>query len=303
MTIQQMKYFIAVADSGSISEAAKRLYAAQSSVSSAIKEIEFYYGNTAFSRESKGACLTKEGEELLIEFKGILTRLEFLDEKYLGKHRSYQGFSVSAQHHICGMDSFISAINSVEGETYEFGFYECKTLEILERVDRGMDDLGIIFFSGQRREQMMQEFRNRHLTYHHLSYKKAHIYLSQTHPLAKYQEIPMEELEQYPYVAYDRTSEANLAYTDRAPFLRLKKIIYVSDRASTYSLLRWCNGFVVGSGYHSSDRYYSDIVCRPLQNGIDLDVGWVAKNKRILPEIAGRFINLMASRELGREEQ
>ena len=37
--------------------------------------------------------------------------------------------------------------------------------------------------------------------------------------------------------------------------------------------------------------------------GIDLDVGWVAKNKRILPEIAGRFINLMASRELGREEQ
>lgn len=83
----------------------------------------------------------------------------------------------------------------------------------------------------------------------------------------------------------------------------MKKIIYVSDRASTYSLLRWCNGFVVGSGYHSSDRYYSDIVCRPLQNGIDLDVGWVAKNKRILPEIAGRFINLMASRELGREEQ
>ena len=41
MTIQQMKYFITVADSGSISEAAKRLYAAQSSVSSAIKEIEF----------------------------------------------------------------------------------------------------------------------------------------------------------------------------------------------------------------------------------------------------------------------
>ena len=87
MTIQQMKYFITVADSGSISEAAKRLYAAQSSVSSAIKEIEFYYGVTAFSRDSKGVCLTKEGEELLIEFKGILTRLEFLDAKYLGKHR------------------------------------------------------------------------------------------------------------------------------------------------------------------------------------------------------------------------
>ena len=55
---------------------------------------------------------------------------------------------------------------------------------------------------------------------------------------------------------------------------------------------------MVGSGYHSSDRYYNDIVCRPLQNGIDLDVGWVAKNKRILPEIASRFINLIMEREL-----
>ena len=50
MTLQQIKYFINVAESGSISEAAKRLFTAQSSISSAVKEIENTYGITAFIR-------------------------------------------------------------------------------------------------------------------------------------------------------------------------------------------------------------------------------------------------------------
>ena len=45
MTLQQIRYFISVAESGSISEAAKRLFTAQSSISSAIKEIENTYGH------------------------------------------------------------------------------------------------------------------------------------------------------------------------------------------------------------------------------------------------------------------
>lgn len=75
MTLQQIKYFISVAESGSISEAAKRLFTAQSSISSAIKEIENTYDITAFIRESTGVRLTRSGEELLIEFKGILSPL------------------------------------------------------------------------------------------------------------------------------------------------------------------------------------------------------------------------------------
>ena len=69
MTLQQMRYFIGAAESGSISEAAKRSFTAQSSISGAIKEVENTYGITAFVRDSKGVRLTRSGEELLIEFK------------------------------------------------------------------------------------------------------------------------------------------------------------------------------------------------------------------------------------------
>ena len=117
MTLQQIRYFISVAESGSISEAAKRLFTAQSSISSAIKEIENTYDITAFIRESTGVRLTRSGEELLIEFKGILSRLDYLDEKYNGSKKRPLGLSVSAQHHICGMASFISVINKLN-ESY-----------------------------------------------------------------------------------------------------------------------------------------------------------------------------------------
>ena len=88
MTLQQMKYFVAVADSGSISEAAKRLFAAQSSVSEAVRAVEGHYGIKAFLRTPKGVMLTGDGKELFIEFKGILNRLYHLDLKYEDKRKA-----------------------------------------------------------------------------------------------------------------------------------------------------------------------------------------------------------------------
>ena len=92
MTLQQMKYFVAVADSGSISEAAKRLFAAQSSVSEAVRAVEGHYGIKAFLRTPKGVMLTGDGKELFIEFKGILNRLYHLDLKYEDKKESNHAF-------------------------------------------------------------------------------------------------------------------------------------------------------------------------------------------------------------------
>ena len=181
MTLQQIKHFINVAESGSISEAAKRLFTAQSSISSAVKEIENTYGITAFIRESTGVRLTRSGEELLIEFKGILSRLDYLDEKFNGSPKRPLGLSVSAQHHICGMASFVSVINSLNENygSYHCGFYECRTSEVLDRVERGLDDLGIIFFTEHSKGQMIQELRNRGIIFNHIVYQTAHVYLCQ----------------------------------------------------------------------------------------------------------------------------
>ena len=148
MTLQQMKYFVAVADSVSISEAAKRLFAAQSSVSEAVRAVEGHYGIKAFLRTPKGVMLTGDGKELFIEFKGILNRLYHLDLKYEDKKESNHAFYVAAQHHICGMDSFMSIIQSLDVPEYYIGFREYKTSGVFEQVEKDLADLGVIFFCG-----------------------------------------------------------------------------------------------------------------------------------------------------------
>ena len=82
MTFQQIRYFIAVAEIGSISETAKNMYVAQSSISNAIREIESYYGIQAFVRTAKGVCLTDDGRELLSGLRIVTNQMEMLDRNY-----------------------------------------------------------------------------------------------------------------------------------------------------------------------------------------------------------------------------
>ena len=50
MTLQQLRYAIAVADAGSITAAAARLFIAQPSLSKALSELEAEMGVTIFER-------------------------------------------------------------------------------------------------------------------------------------------------------------------------------------------------------------------------------------------------------------
>ena len=65
MTLQQLRFLIAVAESGSINAAAQRLYTAQSNISNAVKSLEQELHIEIFTRSSRGVALTNDGTELL----------------------------------------------------------------------------------------------------------------------------------------------------------------------------------------------------------------------------------------------
>lgn len=299
MTLQQMRYFVAVAAAGSISEAAKELYAAQSGVSQAVSAVEKYYGVKAFVRTSRGVTLTSEGKELLIEFKGILNRLYYLDEKY-GPHKKQEAsLSIAAQHHICGLDSFMALLDEMKAEEYHMSFHECRTSEVMEQVEKGLADLGLIFFAEPSKSQMVQELRSKGMIFNHMAYQRAHVYLWEGHPLAGQKEICLESLVDYPFITYDRVVNANPAYTELVvPYYMIHKTISVSDRAAAYSIMRCSQGFAVGSGCRSLDPAYKDIRAIPIENGVSLEIGWILRSSYVLPEAAERFIGMMEELEI-----
>ena len=77
MTLQQLKYVVTVAETGTITEAAGKLYISQPSLTNAIHELEREMQIVIFNRTNKGISLSKEGDIFLGYARQCLSRLKF----------------------------------------------------------------------------------------------------------------------------------------------------------------------------------------------------------------------------------
>ncbi|HEX3784871.1 MAG TPA: LysR family transcriptional regulator [Pseudonocardiaceae bacterium] len=76
METRQLEYFVAVAEELSFTRAAQRLYAVQSSVSSAIRSLETELRTTLFDRSTRRVALSQAGQAFLPEAKAALEAVE-----------------------------------------------------------------------------------------------------------------------------------------------------------------------------------------------------------------------------------
>ncbi len=102
MNLRHLKYFVATAETGQVSRAASELSISQSSVTSAVKELESILGVELFQRSSQGMELTDPGREFLAASKEILEKVE--EAQRLTRRRSeVQGkISLAATYTVLG---------------------------------------------------------------------------------------------------------------------------------------------------------------------------------------------------------
>ena len=81
MTLQQLKYADAVATYGSISEAARRVFVTQPTLTESIRALEEELRTAIFSRSARGIAVTREGEEFLASARQILDDAARIQEK------------------------------------------------------------------------------------------------------------------------------------------------------------------------------------------------------------------------------
>ena len=74
--LRQLRYFVAIAEEGSLTRAAARLHIAQQSLSQQVRTLEAQLGVTLFERSSRGVTLTDVGAVLLREARPVLARAE-----------------------------------------------------------------------------------------------------------------------------------------------------------------------------------------------------------------------------------
>jgi DNA-binding transcriptional LysR family regulator len=91
MELRHLRYFVATADHGSISRAARTLHVAQSAVSEQIADLETEVGVALFNRTHRQIRLTPHGEMFLVEARKTLASAAYAIEVARGSQRGEVG--------------------------------------------------------------------------------------------------------------------------------------------------------------------------------------------------------------------
>lgn len=147
MTLQQLRYLIAVAEKGSITEAAKSLFISQPSLSNAIREVEQSIGFRIFNRHRTGVTLTAKGVEFLGHARQVVWQMDALESKYGDSQETRQRFCVSTQHYTFTANAFVELVKDRGQGQYDFMLNETQTHQVIEDVCGRFSDLGVLYLS------------------------------------------------------------------------------------------------------------------------------------------------------------
>lgn len=294
MTLQQLKYVVTVAKTGTITNAAKELYISQPSLTNAIHELEKEMNIVIFRRTNKGIVLSREGEDFLGYARQVLEQAAILEDKYKGQDGGKKQFCVSTQHYSFVVNAFVDLIKEYGQEEYDFSLRETQTYEIIEDVARMRSEIGILFLNDFNESVIGKILKSHDLEFHPLFVAKPHVFISRKHPLAGKDIITNEELEAYPYLSFEQ-GEHNSFYFSEEIFSasERKKNIRVRDRATLFNLLIGLNGYTVCSGVIDKKLNGKDIIAVPLADESEMRIGYIMHRKGMTSRIGTTYLNAL----------
>ena len=294
MTLQQLKYAITVAQTGTITEAAEKLYISQPSLTNAIHELEKEMNIEIFTRTNKGIIVSKDGEDFLGYARQVLEQAEVLEDKYKGGGGGKKKFCISTQHYSFAVNAFVDLIKKYGQDEYDFSIRETQTYEIIEDVAKMNSELGIIFMDDFNDVVLNKILKSNDLEFHQLYSARPHVFISRRHPLAGKQIITNEQLEAYPYLSYEQ-GEHNSFYFSEEIFstYERKKNIRVRDRATLFNLLIGLNGYTVCSGIIDKKLNGKDIIAVPLADEKDMRIGYITQRKGMISRLGNTYIEAL----------
>ena len=274
MTLAQLRYVITVSQIGTLSEAAKRLYISQPSLTNAIKELEKELGITIFIRTNKGVILSRQGEEFLGYARQVIEQTNLIEEKYLQDH--------NIKHEEYG------------GKEYDFRIRETQTYEIIEDVAKLKSEIGVLYLNSFNEVVLKKTLKENDLTFHRLFIAKPHVFLGKDNPLANKNKVSLEDLKEYPRLSYEQGEHNSFYFSEEIlSTLESQKEIKVCDRATLFNLLIGLNGYTICSGVINEQLNGKDIIAVPLDVNDFMEIGYITHNKAILSRFGQLYIDIL----------
>ena len=296
MTLQQLRYVTAVAETGTITEAANRLYISQPSLTNAIHELEKEMNVVIFNRTNKGITLSKEGEDFLGYARQVLEQAAILEDRYKGSGGGKKQFCVSTQHYSFAVNAFVDLIKTYGQEEYDFSLRETQTYEIIEDVAKMKSEIGILFQNDFNEAVIGKLLKSHDLEFHLLFVAKPHVFISRKHPLAEKNVITNEELEQYPYLSFEQGDASSFYFAEEILSTNeYTRTIKANDRATMLNLMIGLNGYTLCSGIICEELNGDDYVAVPfcadsVDGASNMDIGYIVRQDMLISDIGKQYI-------------
>ncbi|WP_062745073.1 LysR family transcriptional regulator [Erwinia persicina] len=187
---ESLEAFVQTVESGSFSAAARALRKSQSTISTAVANLEQDLGFTLFSRESRNPVLTENGQRALAQVKEILAASAQLDElaiRLAGEVEPCLRLAISdfwqAGYHESLLQRFSTRYPDIE--------FECMIAEdadVIDLLQSNRAHIGVV---------RVQEYYPSDITVQRLQIEaQMAIYLHQDHPLAQQPRVTEADLKQ-----------------------------------------------------------------------------------------------------------
>ena len=96
MNIQQLRYVVAIANSGTFREAAEKMYVSQPSLSISVRDLEKELGFKIFRRTSSGTFLTRRGMEFYEKAQELVKGFDIFQNQYANPEEEKMNFPLLA---------------------------------------------------------------------------------------------------------------------------------------------------------------------------------------------------------------
>ena len=299
MTLTQLRYVIAIAETKSINKAAEQLYVSQPSLTSAMQELEKELGIILFNRSGRGVTLTNDGAEFLLYARQLYGQYETLLEKYGENGSLKKKFGVSTQHYSFAVKAFVDMAKQFDMSKYEFAIRETKTAEVISDVSTMKSEIGVLYLSDFNRKSMEKLLRSAGLEFHHLIDCQAYVYLWKNHPLAKEESISFSQLFDYPCLAFEQGDNSSFYLAEEILSTNeYPRIIRANDRATMLNLMVGLNGYTLCSGIICEELNGNEFAAVPFRDDEEnhnsvMEIGYVVRKNTMLGKVGEMYIEAL----------
>ena len=293
MTLQQLKYILAISETGSMNKAAEHLYVSQPSLTASVQELEKEIGLKIFNRSGRGVTLTNDGTEFLLYARQVVGQFDILFDKYINKGNIKKKFGVSTQHYSFAVKAFVEMVKKFDTAKYEFAVRETKTAEVINDVATMRSELGIIYINDFNRKSIIKLLNSNNLEFHTLTKCHPYVYLWKGHPLAKEKKITLAQLDDYPCLSFEQGDNSAFYLAEELlSTADYQRTIKANDRATMLNLMIGLNGYTLCSGIICEELNGSDYVAVPFESDTEeiMEIGYITMKKVALSKIAEIYL-------------